>query len=135
MRPSVTLAALALGVSVAGLAACARETSQPAATVSTVSTERLAGTWRGFGRVGETTGPIELKIAKDGAFTGTAGGAVVSGKLRLGEQAVTFESIGPRQGATGMLTYRESGGKAILTGKGEGRYAGTPLDFELTRVE
>jgi len=122
----------ALGLFALGAVACAREMAQPAAAVSP---DKLVGTWRGFGRVAETSGPIELKVAKDGSFTGTAGGAVVSGKLKLGEGAVTFDSVGPKQGSTGMLTYRESGGKAILTGSGEGKYAGTPLSFELTRVE
>jgi hypothetical protein len=129
---SILLGGLALAVLLPGFVACAREMSQPAASVPA---DKLAVTWRGFGMVGEKNGPIELKIANDGSFTGTAGGAVVSGKLEVGEGAITFESIGPKQGATGVLTYRESGGKAMLRASGQGRYAGTPLNFELTRVE
>jgi hypothetical protein len=129
---SIVLGGLALAVLLPGFVACAKEMSQPAARVPV---DKLAGTWRGFGMVGEKNGPIEIKITNDGSFTGTAGGAIVSGKLRVGEGEITFDSIGPKQGSTGVLTYRESGGKAILRGSGEGKYAGTPLNFEITRVE
>src|SRR5262245_17772771 len=121
---SVLIRVVALGLLALGAVACASgsTTQQPAAAVSP---EKLAGTWRGFGRVYDTNGPIEIKIANDGSFTGTAGGAVVSGKLKLADGAVTFDSVGPKQGATGNLIYSESGGKATLRGSGEGKYAGS----------
>ena len=123
---ALLLAAVALGST-----ACA--TSQ--STGINVPVSQLAGTWRGNGRVNDTSGPIELKIAPDGAFTGMAGGAVVSGKMQTGDGTVTFTSVGPRQGATGALTYTESGGKAILRGSGTGKYNGAPIEFELTKQQ
>ena len=120
------VAAVALGST-----ACASRSAQSAGINVPVS--QLAGTWRGNGRVNETSGPIELKIAPDGTFTGTAGGAVVSGKMQTGDGAVTFTSVGPKQGATGALSYTESGGKAILRGSGTGKYNGAPVEFELTK--
>ncbi len=130
-RRFAVLGALVAMVVAFGLAACASRSAQTGGINVPVS--QLAGTWRGNGRVQNTNGPIELKIAPDGSFTGTAGGAVVSGKLKTGDGAITFDSIGPRQGATGSLTYTESGGKAMLTGAGTGKYSGAPVDFQLTK--
>jgi hypothetical protein len=128
----LVVGALFVAAAVLGSTACAGRSAQPAGINVPVS--QLAGTWRGNGRVQDTNGPIELKIAPDGTFTGTAGGAVVSGKLQTADGAVTFDSIGPRQGSTGALTYMESGGKKILRGSGTGKYSGAPLEFELTKV-
>jgi hypothetical protein len=129
-RRFAVVGALVVAVVALGLAGCAGR-SQPAGINAPVS--ELSGTWRGNGRVQDTNGPIELKIAPDGTFTGTAGGAVVSGQLKTGDGAVTFNSQGPRQGATGTLTYMESGGKKVLRGAGTGKYSGAPIDFELTK--
>jgi hypothetical protein len=116
------IGAVVVAVVAPGLTACASRSAQPAGLNVPVS--HLAGTWRGNGRVHDTNGPIELKIAPDGPFTGTAGGAVVSGNLKTADGAITFDSIAPRQGATGSLTYTESGGKAMLKGAGAGKYSG-----------
>src|SRR5262245_42351423 len=125
------LGVLVMAVVAVASAGCAGRSAETAGI--NVQVRQLAGTWRGNGRVYERSGPIELKVAPDGSFTGTAGGAVVSGKVKTGDGAITFDSIGPRQGATGTLTYLESGGKAILRGSGTGKYSGAPLDFELTK--
>jgi len=136
MRPrSIVFGALALTVCSSGLVACASQ-SQPAATAASAQTptlSQLKGTWRGYGRVAEQSGPIMLKIADDGSFTGTAGGAVVSGKMNVAGGKISFDSVGPKQGADGTLIYKEAGGKATLTASGEGKYAGTPVTFEVTR--
>ena len=115
------IGAVVVAVVAPGLTAC--EPVRPTGW-SDVPVSHLAGTWRGNGRVHDTNGPIELKIAPDGPFTGTAGGAVVSGNLKTADGAITFDSIAPRQGATGSLTYTESGGKAMLKGAGAGKYSG-----------
>ena len=133
---SAVLGALVLAVVTLGLTACARETTKKVGVNVPVSD--LAGTWRGNGRVsGDVSGPIELKIARDGSFTGTAAGAVVSGMIKTTEGGeITFSSVGPRQGATGELVYVEqSGGKALLRGSGTGKYAGQQINFELARVQ
>ena len=131
---SVVLAVLALAALALGLGACASETSRTAASVSTTPTaSQLAGTWRGTGRVWDLNGPIELKVAPDGTFTGMAAGNPIRGTVKTTDNAITFDSGGPRGGATGTMNYYESAGKQFLKVSATGKYAGQPLDFNLVK--
>jgi len=100
---------------------------------ATPTASQLAGTWNGTGRVWDLNGPIQIKIAPDGSFTGLAAGNPISGTLKTADGAITFESTGPRGGATGMMTYREAGGKQFMKVSATGKYAGQPVDFDLVK--
>jgi len=131
---SVVLAVLALAALALGLGACASETSRTAASVSTTPTaSQLAGTWRGTGRVWDLNGPIEIKIDPDGSFTGLAAGNPIRGTLKTTDGLISFDSAGPRGGATGTMSYRESGGRRFLKVSATGKSAGQPVDFELVK--
>ena len=131
---SVVLGVLALAAFALGLGACASETSKSAASMAATPTvSQLAGKWRGTGWVWDLNGPIELNIAPDGSFTGLAAGNPVRGTLKTAEGAITLDSQGPKGGATGMMTYRETGGKQYLKVSATGKYSGQPVDFELVK--
>ena len=131
---SVVLGVLALAAFALGLGACASGTSTPAASVSATPTaSQLAGTWRGNGWVWDLNGPIELKIAPDGSFTGLAAGNPIRGTLKATDGALAFDSAGPKGGATGTMSYRESGGQRFMRVSATGKSAGQPMDFELVK--
>jgi len=129
---SVVLGVLALVVFALGLGACA-STGGSASTTPTAS--QLAGTWTGTGRVWDLNGPIELKVAPDGSFTGMAAGNPIRGTVKIMDNAITFDSGGPRGGATGTMNYYESAGKQFLKVSATGKYAGQPLDFNLVKQQ
>ena len=134
-RP-VVIGVLVLAAFVLGLAACARDMSTPSAGVAaTPTSSQLAGKWRGTGWVWDLNGPIELNVAPDGTFTGLAAGNPVRGTVKTGEGAISLDSQGPKGGATGTMTYRESGGKQYLKVSATGKYSGQPLDFELVKQQ
>jgi len=131
---SVVLGVLALAAFALGLGACASETSKQAAGMApTPTTSQLAGTWRGTGRVWDLNGPIEIKIDPDGSFTGSAAGNPIRGNLKTTDGLISFDSSGPRGGATGTMSYRESGGQRFMKVSATGKSAGQPIDFELVK--
>jgi hypothetical protein len=107
--------------------------AQALAVALDLPASKYAGTWTGTGRVWDLNGPIEIKIAPNGSFSGMAAGNPITGTLKITDRAITFDSAGPRGGAAGAMNYYERGGKEYLGVSAKGKYAGQPLDFNLVK--